>query len=97
MRRIARILLVALVLAALSYDGTRAQGASLEIKGAGGSVSTSSAPSLLSVARAVAGFGGLRWLPWAQQESQPWLPNAPALGNFWRSPSYQLELDSSLV
>ena len=97
MRRIARILLVALVLAALSYDGTRAQGASLEIKGAGGSVSTSSAPSLLSVARAVAGFSGLRWLPWAQQESQPWLPNAPALGNLWRTPSYQLEFDSSLV
>ena len=97
MKRIARVLLVALVLAALSYDGTRAQGTSLEIKGAGGSESTSSAPSLLSVARAVAGFSGLRWLPWAQQDSQPWLPNAPALGNLWRSPSYQLEFDNSLV
>ena len=97
MRRIARILLVALVLAALSYDGTRAQVASLEIKGAGGGVATGSAPSLLSVARAVAGFSSLRWLPWAQQESQPWLPNAPALGNMWRSPSYQLEFDTSLV
>ena len=97
MRRIARILLVALVLAALSFDGTRAQGASPEIKGAGGSVSSRGTPSLLSVARAVAGFSDLRWLPWAQQESQPWLPNAPALGNLWRTPSFQLEFDSSLV
>ncbi len=97
MRRIARILLVALVLAALSFDGTRAQGASPEIKGAGGSVSTSNAPSLLSIARALAGFSGLRWLPWAEQDSQTWLPSAPALGNLWRTPSYQLEFDTPLV
>ncbi len=92
MTRNARFLLVAIVLAALSIDGTRAQGASSEFKGAGGSEHNSSVPSLLSVARPLA---GVRWLPWADQESQLWFPNTPRL--YWRTPSYQLQLDIPLV
>ncbi len=100
MGRIARILLIGFAFAALSFDGATTQGASnspREIKGAGGSASAGRAPSLLSLSRALAGFSDLRWLPRADPDSQHWLPNAPSLGNLWRTPSYQLEFDTSLV
>jgi len=97
----ARILLIGFALAALSFDGAVLQGASNlppnKIMGAGGSASAGRAPSLLTLSRALAGFNGLRWLPWVDQNSQLWLPNAPAPGNLWRTPSYQLDFDTSLI
>ena len=97
MRRTARVLLMALVLVALSYEGARVESAAPEFRGAGGSASPSGAPSLLSLSRAIAGFSDLRWLPWANLDSQLWLPVAPAPGNLWRTPVYHLEIDTPLV
>ncbi|MCZ6528915.1 MAG: dockerin type I domain-containing protein [Chloroflexi bacterium] len=94
MRRNWRILLVALALAALSSGGEGVQSASPEFRGGGGNVSSSSDPSFLARSRAVA---QLRWLPSADSDSQHWLPNASALGSLWRTPSYQLHLDITLV